>query len=193
MDNVLQNKDSDFIQEEIKKTIKILQKGGIILYPTDTIWGIGCDARNKNAVSKIFNIKRREEKKSLISLVCNKNMIDRFTDSKQLKISNPKKPTTIIYQNVSGLAKNLIANDNTAGFRITNDKFCNLLISLFGSPIVSTSANISGSNSPNQFSEISEEIKNNVDYIVNLRKKEIMKNPSDILFINPNGSIKKLR
>ena len=193
MDDILQKKDFEFMQEEIKKTIKILKKGGIILYPTDTIWGIGCDARNKDAVSKIFNIKKREENKSLISLVCNKNMIDQFTDSKQLKISTTEKPTTVIYQDVNGLAMNLIANDNTAGFRITNDTFCNLLISSFGFPIVSTSANISGSNSPNQFSEISEEIKSNVDYIVNLRKKEIMKNPSDILFINPDGSITKLR
>ena len=181
------------MREEIKKTIDTLRNGGIILYPTDTIWGIGCDAKNKNAIKKIYKIKKRYNNKALISLVSNKDMINEFTNSKQLKIKGLNNPTTVIYQNVSGLASNLIANDNTAAFRITNDKFCNLLVSSFGNPIVSTSANISGETNPKQFSEISEHIKKNVDYIVNLRTKEIMETPSQILFINSDGNIKQLR
>ena len=181
------------MQKEINKTIEVLKKGGIILYPTDTIWGIGCDATNKDAVSRIYEIKKRVENKTLISLVCNTIMIDKFTDSKQLKLSVPKKPTTVIYQNVSGLARNLIASDNTAAFRITDDKFCQALIDSFGSPLTSTSANISGEANPKQFSEISDEIKKNVDYIVNLRQNELMSTPSTILMINKDGSIKKIR
>ncbi len=181
------------MQEEINKAIDTLKRGGIILYPTDTIWGIGCDAKNKDAVTKIFSIKKRHNSKALISLVSNKDMINQFTDANQLEIKDFNKPTTIVYQNVRGLANNLIAEDNTAAFRITNDKFCNLLISSFGSPIVSTSANISGKSNPKKFSEISKHIKKNVDYIVNLRTKEIMENPSQILFINKDKSIKKLR
>lgn len=181
------------MQQEINKALEVLRKGGLILYPTDTIWGIGCDATNKNAVDKVFKIKGRIESKTLISLVANTKMIDKFTDSRQLKISLSDKPTTVIYQNVCGLASNLIAKDNTAGFRITNDTFCNQLVAFFGDPIVSTSANISGEDNPKQFSEIANEIKENVDYIVDLRKKEIMKTPSDILFITSSGSIRKIR
>ena len=181
------------MKEEIKKAIDTIKKGGIILYPTDTIWGIGCDSKNKDAIAKIFSIKKRHNNKALISLVSDKDMINKYTDANQLKIKKFNQPTTIVYQNVSNLANNLIAEDNTAAFRITNDKFCNLLISSFGYPIVSTSANISGKSSPKQFSEISDHIKKNVDYIVNLRKNEIMKSASQILFINTDGSIKKLR
>ena len=181
------------MQKEISKATKVLKKGGIILYPTDTIWGIGCDALNKKAINKVFKLKKRMDNKALISLVSDTIMIDKFTDSKQLKIVLPQKPTTVIYQNVSGLAANLIASNNSAAFRIPYDKFCHDLINSFKAPIVSTSANISGEESPTQFSEISKEIKNNVDYIVNLRKKEVMQKPSDILLINTDGSIKKIR
>lgn len=181
------------MQKELNNTIKALKKGGIILYPTDTIWGIGCDALNTHAVDKIFKLKKRIESKALISLVNSKNMIDRFTDSRQLRFSLSEKPTTIIYQNVTGLAKNLIASDNTAGLRITNDPFCNNLVRSFDSPIVSTSANISGQPNPKGFSEICEEIKNKVDYIVNLRREDVMDTPSEILYIELNGTIKKLR
>ena len=120
-------------------------------------------------------------------------MIDKFTDNNKFEISPSEKPTTIIYQNVTGLAKNLIAQDNTAAFRVPNDKFCHLLVASFGLPIVSTSANISGNEIPKQFSEISKEIRNNVDYIVNLRQNELMTTPSTIIMINEDGSVKKIR
>ena len=181
------------MQNEINKALEVLKNGGTILYPTDTVWGIGCDARNASAVTKIFDIKKRTESKAMISLVCNTEMIDDYTNSNQLQISLSDKPTSVIYQNVNSLANNLIAKDKTAAFRISNDKFCHRLVSKFGFPIVSTSANISGKDLPKQFSEIYNEIKNNVDYVVNLRQKEIMNKVSEILLINKDGSIKKIR
>ena len=181
------------MKEEIDKAIEVLKRGGIILYPTDTIWGIGCDAKNKQSITRIFEIKKRAENKALISLVKNSDMINKFTDSNQLNISIPKKPTTIIYQNVSGLASHLISKNNTAAFRIPLDNFCKKLVTLFDGPIVSTSANISGEDSPKIFSEISQEIKNNVDYIVNLRHNELMDISSSIILINKDKSITKIR
>ena len=180
------------MQTEINKALTILKSGGIILYPTDTIWGIGCDATNEKAVAKVIELKQRNESKALISLVGDKKQLTTLT--KQIpKEAESDKPTTIIYANISGIANNLIANDGTAAIRIVQDHFCKQLIQKFGKPIVSTSANISGENTPEQFAGISEEIKNNVDYIVNLRQNEIMSNPSHILLINKDGSIKKIR
>ncbi len=181
------------MQNEINKALEVLKNGGTILYPTDTIWGIGCDATNESAIVKIFDIKKRVESKAMISLVCNTAMIDDYTNSNQLQISLSDKPTSVIYQNVNSLASNLIAKDKTAAFRISSDEFCHRLVSEFGVPIVSTSANISGKDLPKQFSEISDEIKDNVDYVVNLRKRKIMDKASEILLINKDGSIKKLR
>jgi len=180
------------VQTEIEKTIAVLKNGGLILYPTDTIWGIGCDATNTDAVKKIYSIKKRMESKALISLVAN------ATQLKQLSSKIPKEglnenPTTIIYNQVTGLANNLLAPNGSAGIRIAQDEFCKELIKVFGKPIVSTSANISGEHSPINFSEISEEIKKNVDYIVNLRQNEDMQTPSAILLVNSDGSIKKIR
>tara|TARA_X000000368_G_C23025366_1_gene709906 strand:- start:957 stop:1502 length:546 start_codon:yes stop_codon:yes gene_type:complete len=181
------------MQLEINKSLTTLKAGGIILYPTDTIWGIGCDATNPKAVEKIYTLKRRTESKALISLASNVTMIEKFADNTKLEIPPSKKPTTIIYKNVTGLAKNLIAQDNTVAFRVPNDEFCHLLITAFGLPIVSTSANISGNKIPKQFSEISKEIRENVDYIVNLRHNELMTTPSTIIKISEDGSIKKIR
>ena len=180
------------MQTEIEKTIAVLKNGGLILYPTDTIWGIGCDATNTDAVKKIYSIKKRMESKALISLVAN------ATQLKQLSSKIPKEglnenPTTIIYNQVTGLANNLLAPNGSAGIRIAQDEFCKELIKVFGKPIVSTSANISGEHSPINFSEISEEIKKNVDYIVNLRQNEDMQTPSAILLVNSDGSIKNIR
>ena len=180
------------MNKEISQSIQVLRNGGLILYPSDTIWGIGCDATNENAIAKIFALKQRNESKALISLVADKKQLISLT--KQIpKEAENEKPTTIIYTKISGLAKNLIANNGTAAIRIVQNNFCIQLIQKFGKPIVSTSANISGENTPKQFSEISNEIKNNVDYIVNLRQNDIMNNPSRILIINEDGSIKKIR
>ena len=178
--------------DEIFKVIKVLKNGGIILYPTDTIWGIGCDATNEQAVSKIFDIKKRVESKALISLVEDKNHLLKITN-KVPEEAERKKPTTIIYNNISGLASNLKAQDGSAAVRIVQDNFCQKLIKKFKKPIIATSANITGENSPTKFSEISKEIKKNVDYIVNLRKNEIMSVSSSIIKINKDGSIQNIR
>jgi len=180
------------MKSEIKNALELLKSGGTILYPTDTIWGIGCDATNPDAVEKIYSIKKRMESKALISLVANTTQLKQLC-SKIPKESFNENPTTIIYNQVTGLANNLLAPNGSAGIRITQDKFCKELIKVFGKPIVSTSANISGEHSPINFSEISEEIKKNVDYIVNLRQNEDMQTPSAILHVNSDGSLKKLR
>ena len=180
------------MQTEINKVIQVLKKGGIILYPTDTIWGIGCDSTNTNAIGKIKKKKKRADSKALISLVANKQQLRSIIKTiPDLDITSSS--TTIIYPNVKGLSQNLLAENGSAAIRIVKDKFCQKIILSFGKAIVSTSANISGEIAPKQFSEISEEIKKNVDYIVNLRQNELMANPSSILMINEDKSIKKIR
>lgn len=180
------------MEEEITLSLKILQDGGVILYPTDTIWGLGCDATNPDAIQKIYNIKQRKESKALITLVSDKKMLKKLTDSvPDTDITSD--PTTVIYQNIEGLSDNLLAEDGTAAIRIVQDNFCKKLIEIFGKAIVSTSANISGTKSPKQFSDITDDIINNADYIVNLRKKERRENSSRIIKIEKNGSITKLR
>ena len=180
------------MQKEISQALQILKDGGLFLYPTDTIWGIGCDATNPNAIAKIYKIKKRIESKALISLVCNKTQLQNITNSiPDFDITT--KPTTIIYPNITGLDTSLLGADGSAAIRIVTDGFCKELIQKFGKPIVSTSANISGEKHPKQFLEIVDEIKDNVDYVVNLRKSEIMKIPSQILLINKNGRVKILR
>ena len=180
------------MEDEITQALKILQDGGVILYPTDTIWGLGCDATNPDAIQKIYNIKQRKESKALITLVSDKKMLKKLTDTvPDTDITSD--PTTVIYQNIEGLSDNLLAEDGTAAIRIVQDNFCKQLIEIFGKAIVSTSANISGTKSPKQFSDITDDIINNADYIVNLRKKERRENSSRIIKIEKNGSITKLR
>ena len=180
------------MQSVIQEAIKTMKKGGVILYPTDTIWGLGCDATNPIAVNKVYSIKQREESKALITLVSDKEMLYKYTNYiPNFNLTN--QPTTIIYPNVVGLSKNLLPEDGSAAIRIPKDLFCIQLIQKFGKAIVSTSANISGKESPKQFLDISNYIKNNVDYIVNLRKNEKMEKPSSIIKLEENGKIKKLR
>jgi len=184
--------ESTNMQTEIDKALATLEQGKIILYPTDTIWGIGCDATNIDAIAKIFKLKKRIDSKALISLVASKEQLKSITKTiPDLDITS--NPTTIIYPNVRGLGQNILAENGSAAIRIVKDEFCQKLILSFGKAIVSTSANISGEFSPKQFSEISEEIKKNVDYIVNLRLNELMSNPSSILMINEDTSITKIR
>ena len=179
------------IKKEIRKAYDVIRKGGVILYPTDTIWGLGCDATNEEAILRIFNIKKREESKSLISLVSNKDQLLEITHSIP-NIDLTSTPTTIIYPSVVKLSPKLLSN-GSAAIRIVKDDFCRELINKLNTPIVSTSANISGEKSPNQFSEISHDIINNVDYIVNLRKNEIMSTPSNIIRIMDDGSTERIR
>ncbi|KAB1159318.1 threonylcarbamoyl-AMP synthase [Tenacibaculum aiptasiae] len=182
--------------EEINRTESFLKKGEIILYPTDTVWGIGCDATDEKSVKRIFEIKNREESKSLIILVDSIEMLQQYIDEipeDALKIlKENKKPTTIIYNNPKGLAKNTIASDNTVAIRIPDDEFCKQLIKKFGKPIVSTSANISGEPTAKSFSEISNAILNSVDYVVDLHREKITQKSSTILRID-NGSVIVIR
>ena len=173
--------------EEIQRFAKSLEEGKILLYPTDTVWGIGCDATNSEAISMVYKIKKREESKSLIILVDSFEMLSKYVKTipnrakKELK--SAKRPTTIIYENPIGLAKNCVATDNTIAIRIVQNDFCISLIKAFGKPIVSTSANVSGEPTPKSFSEISTTILDSVDYIVNLQQEIITTTSSRILKI----------
>jgi L-threonylcarbamoyladenylate synthase len=185
------------MKQEIEKSLKILQKKEILLYPTDTVWGIGCDATSEAAVSKIYTIKQRAESKSLIILVDEIEMLQQYipTISKEIKalLSKTTNPTTIIYNNPIGLAKNVVAQDNTVAIRIVQNDFCKQLIAAFGKPIVSTSANISGNETPKSFKEIAQPILESVDYVVNLHREERNEKSSTILKVAENGEIIVLR
>ena len=176
--------------KEVNKAVKILKQGGIILYPTDTIWGIGCDASNKNAVLKIYNLKKRAKSKALIILIAEYanlyKLMHRVPPIAYYEMHD-KKPTTIIFDDVKNIANEVSAKDKSTAIRLVKDQFCKELIFQLGNPLVSTSANISGEKNPKIFSEISEEIIKNVDYVVNLRHEEIMENPSRIIKINNDG------
>ena len=181
------------LEKEIHNCIEILKNGGVILYPTDTIWGIGCDATNQKAVNQIYQIKKRDINKPLISLVSDKIMLARYTDNFNLLNYNTKDPTTYIFNNVRGLSNGVITKNKTAAFRIPNDIFCQKIISILKKPLVSTSANISGEKIASKFSEISNQIKENVDYVVNLRHNDKMTKTSNIIMINKDNTIKKIR
>ncbi len=171
----------------INETVKALENGSTILYPTDTVWGLGCDATNEEAVKEIYKIKNREESKSLIVLVSSISMLKKYVAVPGAAIDllkKAQKPTTIIYQNPTGIAKNIInKEDNTLAIRIAQDEFCENLIESFGKPIVSTSANVSGNPTPKSFSQIEQSILDDVDYIVNLHQNKVSEKSSTILKI----------
>jgi len=184
--------------EEIKNTVEILRNGGIILYPTDTIWGIGCDATNPEAVAKIYQIKQREDSKSMIVLIDKVGRIPSYVsempDLAWDLVELSDKPLTIIYPNAKNLAKNLIAADGSIGIRVANHEFCSKLIGRFGKPIVSTSANISGKPFPKSFYDIDKEIKDKVDHIVSEEfDHPLSDKPSGIIMLGINGEIKVIR
>jgi L-threonylcarbamoyladenylate synthase len=168
--------DKVFFETEIEKALAILRAGGIILYPTDTVWGIGCDARNENAVQKIFDLKKRQESKSMIVLVADEREVLQYTASPDLAvfdfIEQQTRPTTVIFDGAIGFPDNLVAADGSVAIRIVKDEFCRHLIKRLRNPIVSTSANISGEPAPKAFKEISEKIKNGVDHIVQWRQDD---------------------
>lgn len=186
------------MEEEIKNALEVLRKGGTVLYPTDTVWGIGCDARNKEAVAKVFKLKQRAEYKSMVVLVSDETMVNRYVKEVPAiaweLIENADEPLTIIYPDGRMLAEKLIAADGSIGIRLVKDDFCKTLIHKFGKPLVSTSANISGESTPMSFSDIKLDILNKVDYIVNFRQKEInATKPSSIIKVAMNGEIKIIR
>ena len=182
---------------ELKNSLKILQHDKLLLYPTDTVWGIGCDATSEIAVAKVFEIKQRSESKSLIILVDGIKMLQKYipTISENILrlLSKTTKPTTIIYNNPIGLAKNVVASDNTVAIRIVQNDFCKQLIQQFGKPIVSTSANISGNPTPKSFKEIEPPILDSVDYIVNLHREVVNDKSSTILKVVDNSELIVLR
>nr|NQU91727.1 threonylcarbamoyl-AMP synthase [Bacteroidota bacterium] len=186
------------MEKDIEKAIKVLKEGGTILYPTDTIWGIGCDATNQKAVDKIYRIKQRIEGKSLLILVANIDMINQYVAYINPLIydlvSNYDRPLTVIYPGAKNVARGVSAPDQTVGIRVVDDHFCRTLIGQFGKAIVSTSANMSGDPSPVIFQQISESIKNSVDFIVNHSQDNIRSmKASRIIRVKDNGHFEIVR
>ncbi len=185
------------LNQEIHNAIEVLQNGGIILYPTDTVWGIGCDATNEEAVAKIYQLKKIAETESMICLVNGDRMIHNiFKDVPEVAwqiMDLSEKPTTLILDKPHNVAKNLIASDNTLGIRVVKDSFCFKLIDKLKKPIVSTSANIAGKPTALTFSEISKEIIKGVDYVVNLSRDKKCGNPSTIIKIALDNQVKVIR
>ena len=186
------------MNEEIKKACQVMREGGVILYPTDTIWGIGCDATNEEAVRRVYEIKRRADSKAMLVLVDSAVKVDFYVqDVPEVAwdlIEMADKPLTIIYSGARNLAPNLLAEDGSVGIRVTGEEFSKRLCQQFRKAIVSTSANVSGQPSPQNFSEISEEIKAAVDYIVDYRREETTQaKPSSIIKLDKGGVIKIIR
>nr|WP_313028007.1 L-threonylcarbamoyladenylate synthase [Soonwooa sp.] len=181
----------------MEKAIESLQNGGTILYPTDTIWGIGCDATNPEAIKKVFDIKHRDANKSMIILVENEKRLQDFVEVPEMAweiIDLSEKPITIVYESAKGLPKEALAEDGSIGIRLIKDDFCKKLISKLNKPIVSTSANLSGDKSPLKFSDISQEIIDAVDYAVEENREKISKySGSSVIKVWKNGQIKVLR
>ena len=185
------------METEINNALKILKKGGVILYPTDTVWGIGCDATNFEAVEKLYRLKQRKESKSMICIVSDFKMLNQYIEEVPEVaydiIKYAVKPTTIIYDRPLHVAENLIGSDNTLAIRVVREGFCNALLKKFKKPIVSTSANLSDRSTPRSFKEISEEILKGVDYVVNLHDKKKAGKPSSIIKLSNDGVVKVIR
>lgn len=184
--------------EEIKKACQVMRDGGVILYPTDTIWGIGCDATNPEAVRRVYDIKQRIDSKALLVLVDSPVKVDFYvSDVPEIAwdlLEVAEKPLTIIYSGARNLAPNLLAEDGSVGIRVTREAFSQRLCQQFRKAIVSTSANVSGQPSPASFADISEEIKAAVDYIVDFRREEkIAASPSSIIKLGQGGLIQIIR
>jgi L-threonylcarbamoyladenylate synthase len=184
--------------KDIAEAVRVMRAGGVILYPTDTVWGIGCDATNAEAVAKIYAIKKRAESKAMICLVDSDNRIQRYVRNVPEVawdvMTMSEKPTTVILDGADGLAKNLIAEDGSIAMRITQEPFSKELCYRMQKPIVSTSANISGEPAAQNYCDISEEIRNAVDYICTSRRQEHQPHkPSSIIRIRQNGEFEIIR
>lgn len=186
------------MNQDIKKALEVLRNGGIILYPTDTIWGLGCDAENETAVKRIYEIKKRIDSKSMLILIDTPMRLEMYVEEVPEiawdLIEQTNKPLTIIYPKAKNLAANLVADDGSIGIRMVDEPFCNQLISRFQKPIVSTSANISGETAPAYFDAISQEIIDAVDYVVTYRQDDLSENKSSsILKLSSGGLIEIIR
>lgn len=186
------------MEEELIKAEKVLRKGGIIVYPTDTIWGIGCDATNEKAIKKIYSLKKRLEKKTMIALICKSKNLDNYIKNVPViaydLIDNWDKPLTIVFKGAKNLAKNLIRDNDSVAIRVSKDEFSQKLIQKLGKPLVSTSANESGEQAPLFFKDIDKQILDGVDYVVNLYHDSMNEvKPSTIIAINEDGSFDIIR
>ena len=186
------------LNNEVAAALKVVQQGGIILYPTDTIWGIGCDATNTEAVQKIYRLKQRDEAKSMIILLDTDNKLQSYiSDVPELAydlIEFAENPLTLVMPGAKNISPALIAADGSVGVRISDHPFCQQLIQRLRKPLVSTSANISGKPSPQYFSQIDQEIIDGVDYVVDIDQHSMeIKNPSTIMRLAPNGSFEFIR
>jgi L-threonylcarbamoyladenylate synthase len=186
------------LRDEVANAFKVLQEGGIILYPTDTIWGIGCDATNTEAIQKIYRLKQRDEAKSMIILLDTENKLESYVQEVNSLaydlIEYAENPLTLIMPGAKNISPALIAADGSVGIRVSSNEFCKQLIQRLRKPLVSTSANISGKPSPQYFSQIDQEIIDGVDYVVDIdqHSKEI-KNPSTIMKLAPDGRFEFIR
>lgn len=187
----------DNTNEEVHNAFEAIKNGGIILYPTDTVWGIGCDATNPEAVKKIYDLKMREESKSMIVLMNGERMVyNVFNNIPEVAwqiLDLSDKPTTLVLDNPRNVAPNLIAPDKTLGMRLVKEPFCYKLMERMKKPLVSTSANISGQPTPNSFKEIDHHILDGVDYVVNLHHEKIAAKPSTIIKIGNDLQVKVIR
>jgi L-threonylcarbamoyladenylate synthase len=178
--------------DDAENAVNVLRRGGIILYPTDTIWGIGCDATNAAAVEKIISLKQRPPQKSFVVLAASEKDILQYTASPDLAVFDylltVTKPTTVIYEHALGLAENVVNDDGSVAIRICSDEFCRYVIKRFRKPIVSTSANLSGEISPANFDEISNTVKQGVDYIVQYRQHDKSRNTASSIIRWKNGA-----
>jgi len=186
------------LQTEIKKSKDVLKKGGTILYPTDTVWGIGCDATSSKAVAKVFSLKSRNENKSLIILLDSvdkiKDYVKNYPEQASDLIRNYHKPLTIVFSGAKNLAKNLVAEDGTIAIRVVKHEFCSNLIKAFGKPLVSTSANVSGTPTPAVFRDISDYIKSHVNHVVNVEQDNLQPaTPSTVIKMDQTGNYVVLR
>ena len=184
--------------EDIREALKVMRAGGVILYPTDTVWGLGCDATNAKAVERIYKIKQRTDSKSLIVLVNSIDMLTRYVDNIPAValdvVELTETPLTVVYDKGRSLAAKVAAEDGSVGIRMCRDPFCDDLITALRKPLVSTSANISGEKAPAIFDEISEEIKEAVDYTCLYRQDDRSRvKPSSVISISANGAVKILR
>ena len=193
---MLENKNPE-VNAEVHKANEVLQNGGIILYPTDTVWGIGCDATNPEAIAKIYKLKQRVETQSMICLVNGEKMIySIFKDIPEVAwqiMDLSEKPTTLILDKPRNVAPNIVATDDTLGIRLVKEPFCFKLMERMKKPLVSTSANISGQPTPKSFKEISPEIIKGVDYVVNLNHEKICDKPSTIIKLSLDNQVKVIR
>ena len=181
---------------EIETAITFLKKGKLILYPTDTVWGIGCDATSSKAIENLYNLKKRDEGKAMICLVNDYQMLKSYIPKisiSQLSYLNSKNPTTVIFENSKGISEKALGENKSIAMRIPKHNFCNKLITKFGKPIISTSANISNKQSPLNFHQIENEILDGVDYVVNLEKETVTKKTSRIIKIDSFGEISIIR